>query len=374
MTMTDEKPTTDEELIARVHAVGPQIAALAARHDADATFVGESYDLLQQAGLLAIAVPAELGGDGATIRQVAHVQRELATYDGSTALASSMHQHVVQFTAWRYRRDLPGAAATLKRVLDDGIVLVSTGGADLTHPRGDAVKVEGGYRVSGHKVFCSQSERGTVLSTMFRFEDPEQGTRVLNMAVPIGEGVTILDNWNTLGMRGTSSNDIVIEDVFVPDERVLAIRPHGVIDPPLQVILSIAIPIISAVYLGVATSAYHAAIDAAAKRKDDPTVQRQVGVMSHRITVAGWALDGALRAVGDDPQPSEDTVTAVMLAKREIAEAGLEVVDTAMEVAGGAAFFKGSVIERAYRDVRAVKFHPLTPEQTLLRAGQQAMA
>jgi alkylation response protein AidB-like acyl-CoA dehydrogenase len=373
MTMTAE-PMTDETFVARAAELGPDLAAHAARHDADGTFVEEAYDLLQQAGLLAIGVPAELGGDGATIRQVALVQRELAKHCGSTALASSMHQHVVQFTAWRHRRGLPGAEGTLKRVLDEGIVLVSTGGADLTHPRGEAIKVDGGYRVSGHKIFCSQSTRGTVLSTMFRYEDPEQGTRVLNMAVPFGEGVTVLDNWDTLGMRGTASNDVVIDDVFVPDERVLANRPHGVIDPPLQVILSIALPIISSVYLGVAEGAYHAAVDAVRKKADDPTVQRQVGVMAQRLVVAGWALDGALRAVGDDPAPAEETVTAVMLAKREIASAGVEVCDVAMEVAGGAAFFKGSPIERAYRDVRAIKFHPLTPEQTLLRAGQQAMA
>ena len=96
--------------------------------------------------------PTELGGLGATIREVAAVQRELAHHCGSTALATSMHQHVVSFTAWRYRRDLPGAEATLRRVADDGIVLVSTGGADLTHPKGEATKVEGGYRVSGRKV------------------------------------------------------------------------------------------------------------------------------------------------------------------------------------------------------------------------------
>ena len=64
-------------------------------------------------------------------------QRELARHCGSTALASVMHHHVVLFTAWRYRRGLPGAEATLRRVADDGIVLVSTGGADLTRPRGD---------------------------------------------------------------------------------------------------------------------------------------------------------------------------------------------------------------------------------------------
>ncbi len=136
-------------------------------------------------GLLKIAVPTELGGEGATIREVAMVQRELAKYCGSTALASSMHQHVTAFTAWRYRRGLPGAEATLRRIADDGIVLVSTGGGDFTRPRGEAVKVDGGYSVSGRKLFASQSPVGNVLSTMFVYDDPERGKRVLNMAVPV---------------------------------------------------------------------------------------------------------------------------------------------------------------------------------------------
>lgn len=57
------------------------------------------------------------------------------------ALASSMHQHVTAFTAWRYRRGLPGAEATLRRIAAEGVVLVSTGGADFTHPRGTARKL-----------------------------------------------------------------------------------------------------------------------------------------------------------------------------------------------------------------------------------------
>ena len=209
---------------------------------------------------------------------------------------------------------------------------------------------------------------------MFAYDDPEQGRRVLNMAVPIADdGVHVLDNWNTLGMRGTASNDVVVEDVFVPDEKVLANRPHGVIDPPLQVIGSIAMPIISAVYLGVAEAAYAAAVDAVASQADDPIVQRQVGLMSHRLQVASWALDGALDEVGDDPAPSVDRFASAMTAKREIALAGVEVCDLAMELGGGAGFFKGSTIERAYRDVRGAKFHPLTPEQTLVHAGRLAL-
>lgn len=354
--------------------MGAAIAAEAGRHDADGTFVEEGLRCLRDAGLLALAVPSELGGMGATPRQVTLVQRELARHCGSTALATSMHQHVVCFNAWRYRRDMPGAEATLRRVADERIVLISTGGADFTRPRGEATKVDGGYRVSGRKVFASQSTHGTVLSTMFAFDDPEQGRRVLNMAVPVAaDGVSVLDNWDTLGMRGTASNDIVLEDVFVPDERVVANRPYGVIDPALQVIISIAMPIISGVYLGVAEAAYAAALEAAVAKADDAIVQRQIGLMSHRLKVASWALDRALEEIGDDPAPSVERVAAAMAAKREVALAGLEVCDIAMEVGGGPAFFKGSTIERCYRDIRAAKFHPLTPEATLVHAGRLAL-
>lgn len=379
MTITDNTPTAGLTASAltpldRARELGPRIAAHAARHDVEGSFVSEAYDELRAAGLLRAAVPVELGGDGATIAELTALQRELGHHCGSTALASAMHQHVVAFTAWRYRRGLPGAEATLRRVAEEQILLVSTGGGDYTHPHGEAVQVDGGYRVTGRKRFASQSVQGAVMSTMFCFDDPEQGRRVLNMAVPFAsEGVTVAANWDTLGMRGTASNDIDLVDVFVPEEKVLANRPWGVLDPPLQVISSIAFPIVTGAYLGIAEAAYDAAVAAASRRASDPSVQRQVGVMRARLQVAGWALDGALALVGDDPTPSYDTVLAVMAAKAEVARAGIEVCDLAMEVAGGPAFFRGSVVERAYRDIRAVKFHPFTPEDTLLALGRDAL-
>ncbi len=382
MTTTTTHPPTPETdsaaheqmLVQRAAACGPVLAQHAASADRDGTWVHASFEHIRDAGLLAIGVPTELGGEGATIRQIAMVQRELARHCGSTALASAMHQHVTAFTAWRYRRGLPGAEATLRRVANDGIVLVSTGGADWPTPRGPAVRVDGGYRVTGHKVFASQSPAGTVMSTMFTYDDPERGRRVLNMAVPFADpAVTVLANWDTLGMRGTASNDIVVDGAFVPDERVLADRPFGVVDPPLQVIGTIGFAVISAVYLGIAEAARDHAIAAVRDRAADPIVQRQVGALTHRTRVAAWALDGALAVAGDDPTPSMDTLAAVMAAKREIAVAGVEVCDAAMELVGGAAYFKGSPIERAYRDIRAAKFHPFTPEQTLRHAGQLAL-
>ncbi len=146
MTMTLDQTDRDAALQEWASGFGPVLAENAERHDRDGTWVQESYDHLRENGVLALAVPAELGGMGATIGETAIVMRELAQHCGSTALAMSMHQHVTAFTAWRYRRELPGAEATLRRVAEDRIVLVSTGGADFTAPRGEAVKVDGGYK------------------------------------------------------------------------------------------------------------------------------------------------------------------------------------------------------------------------------------
>jgi acyl-CoA dehydrogenase len=176
-------------------------------------------------------------------------------------------------------------------------------------------------------------------------------------------------------MRGTGSHDIELKDVFVPEDKVMARRPHGKLDPPLQVILSVAIPPISAVYLGVAEAARDHAVAAVGgtPRADDPLVQRAVGLMDSKLRVAGWALDAAFAIVGDDPQPSMDNVVAVMAAKREIAIAGAEVCDLALEVAGGAAFYRTQPIEQCARDVRGAKYHPFTPEESLVHAGRVSL-
>ena len=299
MSTTEQVQALDAErqFIAAAAELGSRIAGHSAKHDRDGTFVTEAYDEMRASGYLTLAVPTELGGQGATIRQVAMAQRELARHCASTALASTMHHHVVLFTAWRYRRGLPGAEATLRRVVDDGIVLVSTGGADTTRPRGEAKKVDGGFLVSGRKIFASQSPTGAVMSTMFPYDDPDEGRIVLNMAVPMSaEGVNVLDNWDAMGMRGTGSHDVEIKDVFIPEDKVIARRPYGRLDPPLQVIFSIALlPIVGRLpgccRGGVRPCARGRRRDATCRRSDHPTSGRV-----DAYTVAGRRLGAGRRA------------------------------------------------------------------------------
>jgi len=280
------------------------------------------------------------------------------------------------FGAWRFRRAMPGAEGLLRRVVDDRVVLVSTGGADFTRPNGTAKKVDGGFRVSGRKIFASQCPTGDVMSTMFTYDDPEAGRQVLAMGIPMrADGVAIVETWDTIGMRGTGSHDVELNDVFVADAQVMSRRPWGTIDPPLQVIISCAMPVIGGVYLGVAEGVRDKVIArvAGTEKALDPITQRLVGLLDYKLRVARWSLLGAINEIGDDPQPSMHNVVVAMQAKRAIAQEAVSACDTVLEIAGGSAYFRKAGLEHAVRDVRGVLFHPLTPELTLVHAGKVAL-
>ena len=176
------------------------------------------------------------------------------------------------------------------------------------------------------------------MSTMFTYDDPEQGRRVLNVAVPVGSPRR--RPCRQLGhprhARHRQQRHRRSTDVFVP-RRAGARQPAVRRRRPAAAghLGSIAFPIISGVYLGVAEAAYQAAVAARRAAGRQPLVQRQVGLMRHKLQVASWALDGALAAVGDDPGPSAETLPRGDVGEAEIAEAGIEVCDLAMEVAGG---------------------------------------
>ena len=211
---------------------------------------------------------------------------------------------------------------------------------------------------------------------MFAYDDPEQGRRVLNMAVPIAaEGVTVLDDWDTLGhARHRQQQHRRSRTCSCPTSGCWPTARYGVIDPPLQVIFSIAFPIISGVYLGVAEAAYEAAVDAAATKANDPIVQRQIGLMRHRLQVASWALDGALDEVGDDPTPvrSSGSPRSWRPSARSRSPASRSATSP-WRSAAGPPTSRARSIERCYRDIRAAKFHPLSPELTLVHGGRLAL-
>ena len=261
------------------------------QHDETDAFVEENYAALKARKVFAAGVPEELGGGGASVADLAGMLRTLAHHCSSTALALSMHTHLVATAAWRWKNQKAPVDGLLKRVATEDLVLVSTGGADWLLGSGKATKVDGGYRVTGRKIFCSGAPAGGLMMTTAVVDDPADGPTVLQIAVPTNAaGVRIENDWKALGMRGTGSHDISFEDVFVPDAAVALRRPSGKWHPLIHVVAMVALPVFNAVYVGVAEAARDLAIEAARRRRDDRIVQAHAGEMENELTSAQLAL------------------------------------------------------------------------------------
>ncbi len=390
ITLTDTKSAfrpapaqpDDDRFVALAAELGQEFSAQAAQHDRENSFVAENFDRMRERGYLRLAVPEALGGLGASMRQVCYAQAELAKHCASTALAVNMHLYLVLANAYRWRHGAAAAEGVLRRVANDGIVLMTSGGSDGIWPSGTAVRENGGFRVSGRKMFCSQAPVADVLVTMAAYDDPIEGPGVLLMGIPTtSSGLRIVETWDTLGMRATASHDVQLDDVAVSEAQVVARRPWGKVDPALRSAGVHFAPPVAAVYFGVAAGARDEAVRVLCERRNgdglplaqDPTSQRLVGLMDHKLKVAWWSLAGALGELGEDYTPDEAALALVMLAKRQVVTEAVEIVDLAMEAVGGSAYFKRSPLERSYRDVRAGTFHPLNPEKTLLYAGRMAL-
>lgn len=373
----------DDEFVAVAAEVGAVAAAHAADHDRDNTFVGPAYRAMADSGYLRLCVPEDLGGLGATARQACYAQAELARHDGAAALAACMHTYNVLAQVLRRKAGAPDAEGVLRRVAAEGLVVAASGGSDWLWPTAVATEEGEGFRVSGRKVFCSQSPAASVLSTCAVLGEPGPGAEVLHFAVPLSaEGVRIEETWDTMGMRGTSSHDVVLDGVIVPADKVVGRRPWGEFGKPLTLAAACFAPLVAATYLGIAMGARDAAVAAALPAGERGQgakaaaargrVQRTVGLMDAGLATAWWSVLGAADTLQADG-PSAATLATVMIAKRAAVTTAVDVVEQASEVLGGRSYFRSSPLERAWRDVRAGTFHPLTPEATLAYAGQLAL-
>jgi acyl-CoA dehydrogenase len=299
--------------------------------------------------------------------------RVLGQYCGSTALALSMHTHQLATAVWRWRRDRAPLEPLLRRVATKNLVLVSSGGSDWIAGSGKAERVEGGWKITARKIFASGVPIGDVIVTSAIWDDPRAGQTVLHFPLSLkNPSVTVLDTWRVLGMRGSGSHDILIEGAFIPEADVLLRRPQGKWHLLFHVISLLAIPLIYSVYLGVAETARDIAIKRARGRRDGQDVSYLVGEMENELAAARHAHRDMVDA-GASAEPGEQTTNRVMTGRAILARSVIRSVEKAMEVAGGAAFYRDVGLERRFRDVQAARYHPLQEKAQLRYAGRIAL-
>ena len=355
--------------------------ARAAEHDRTGEFPTENYAELREAGYLRGPVPAELGGGDADLGETARAQRALGWGDASSALAVNMHLFQVGAAADGWRAQ--GAnEPPLRRVAEAGIVLGSTAAEAVVAGEWStpttAVRDGDDYIVTGRKYFASQApvmDMARVNAT-----DAETG-EILAIAIPTAaDGVSVVETWDTLGMRATASHDMVFEQVRVPASAVGARFPASgpAWDPKFANVIKWFLPLMSGVYVGIADRARDEALAAVgtgrnSSFRDEALTEMLVGQLQgeHFRADAAHELGIARIAAADGPV---NAMVAAITAKDAAIEAAVETVELAAQIAGGRSFFKKSPIERLSRDVRASAHHPPSAPVSYQMVGRNTLA
>ncbi|GAA3555395.1 acyl-CoA dehydrogenase family protein [Amycolatopsis ultiminotia] len=361
-----------QELVDRAGKLADVFAERAAQHDRENTFPHENYDDLREAGFLRLSVPEELGGFGAGLPEILPVLERLAMGDGATALAFTMHLSPLGQWAsvWRRTRS-PRLEGLLRKAVDGDLVWASITSEtglrnDMTDASTRAVRVEGGFELTGRKSFATNSAVATHCSTTARYEDAEGGPRLLLCQIALDQpGVTIHRTWDTMGMRGTQSNDVELDKVFVEDAAVVHSLPVKHLDARvLETVWAWAMPAFSAVYTGVAAGALDWTVRSLVKRGKtaDPVLQDAIGecqilLESSRALIHHHAGDVLSRRLftGD----VQDGVARCATVKYVAANNAVQVMQRLVEVLGGMSYTKALPFERMWRDIQASTFMPM---------------
>ncbi len=356
--------------------LGKSFADRADRHDREGSFPFENYKDLKANQFFSAAIPEELGGGGISHQQMCAIIKMLAHHCGSTALAFAMHQHLVAATVWKYRQKGEGVDL-LRKVAANQLVLVSTGARDWLESNGQMTRTEGGYLVSGKKYFASQSVAGDLAVTSAVYMHAAEGPQVLHFAVPMdSRGISIIDDWDVMGMRATGSQTILFDKVFVPESAVVLARPANVFHPVWDVILTVAMPLIMSAYVGLAERAMELTLligkSYLRNQKHMPYI---IGKMNNTLVSARTQWKAMTGLANDlDFKPSE-TITLEMLSlKTNVADACIQTVQQAMEAVGGQSFYRKNLLERLFRDVQAAQFHPLPTWEQYVFTGERLLS
>ncbi len=379
----DDLTSAERARAERVESILPELRAHAEEADASGRFYEPHRETLANAGLLGLIIPAEFGGLGGGLRDLAAATFAMGTACPSTALAYFFHCSTASRgllaleaieegkfsseeipTVRRFAENLLHRMGTKKQLLGNfasetvkssqSAVLVST----------EAEQVEGGWVLNGVKSFgCNTGVADAYLVVAKRKDFNTAAGLGMFFVTRNAPGVRERPPWDALGMRATASHGIILENVFVPAEEALAL-PNAFVKlmETSRGSLMGNQPAISAIYLGAAKAAYDYALEKTMRMKFEdtgmpiatsPFHQELIGNMAAKLETARLWLRRQIELETSDPPIASKTevIRHWRLAKGMISECAFEVTKIALKMTGTSGTANRGLIARMFRDV-----------------------
>jgi len=375
--------TTVDEVLGRVAELEPMIRAASAEAEIERRLSAHVAEVLRDAGCYHLFRPWSRGGLELDPVSAFQVLEELSRIDSAAGWNVAQANNAEPFGAWFSDPTTAEVFGSTRTVLAGGFF-----------PPRRAVPVEGGYRLSGRCTFNSNCHAATwILGLAHVYDDgverlDENGAPVTLMTLFPQEKAEIIDNWDTLGMRGTGSHDVNVDDLFVPAERAVPFKPLEQPSPAysgpwhrLTIWPSVAGAGIAA--LGIAQAAIDEFAELAMKKtpsytattlKDRSIVQLRFAHAVAKVESARAYLHEAFDAAwqGALEQRSLDMAgkARLQLASSHVPIAAAEAVDLIHSLAGTAGIRNDQAFQRHFRDVHVITQHAFVSESRMEAVGQ----
>lgn len=363
-------------------AVTATLAAHAPAHDADGSFPWPGIQAVHEAGLLTASVSERDGGRGLSARETVEVFTALGAGDPSVALITAMTvaQHAFHAAAPTWPAEL--YATVLRESAEHPTLLNAVraepelgaparGGLPATIAR----RTADGWSVSGRKGFATASEGLAYHLVWVVTDEPDQ--RVGHVIVPGGDpGIRIERTWDHLGMRASSTHDVIYDDVRVPFENFSG-APVGTVPNNGAVLGAFALAVPS-LYVGVAKAALAAFVTFTAERV--PTsLGRPIATLERIQSVAGEAqaqitqAELVLGAVAAQVDERRAVPTTLGLVKLLTSRGAIAAVQGLVAAIGNPGLTRSLPFERHLRDVLCARPHPPQDDAALVAAGRAVL-
>ncbi|CAH0132229.1 MULTISPECIES: acyl-CoA dehydrogenase family protein [Pseudomonas] len=367
---------------ALLESIGQQLGATAHVYDESGAFPHDNFKLLHEHDLVALTVPKALGGGGANLAQARNAISAIAKGEPSTALILVMqyiqHAHLQDSKNWPEALRLQvaqdavqqGALINALRVEPD-LGTPARGGLPATIARRTAA----GWRISGRKIYSTGSHGLTWFSVWARSndEDPLVGTWLVHKDTP---GISIIEDWDHLGMRATCSHEVVFDNVLVPLDHAVSVSPWSAPQPELDAdgFLWMSV-LLASVYDGVAQAARDWLVGWLETRKPSnlgaalstlPRFQETVGHIDTLLFANRSLLDAA--ANGHTPASNAAQLKYLVTGN------AIRAVELAIEASGNPGLSRHNPLQRHYRDVLCSRVHTPQNDAVLQGVGKAVFA
>jgi alkylation response protein AidB-like acyl-CoA dehydrogenase len=372
-----------QRLQQRCLELASDFATRSSDHDRDASHPIENYDRLRSEGFLELTIAKQWGGSGASFLDHTIAYEALGQGCPSTALAFNMHASVVMPVL----QTAEVTNETKVRVADLVVRQRKLIGGNFSEPGTTSLlgerplsarvrAVDGGYSITGRKMFASMLEAADYVMVMAYPDTARSPFAGMLLLVPGGaEGRRVNANWDVLGMRATRSDSLILEDCRVPESAMLYAS-----DDTRQFrhdYLNWFWGSYTAVYLGVAVAAYNELRKVMHARQPQgyaqplayhPDVRRHVATMSTDLEAARLITYHSAW-LSDTQGPCAETTAALYRAKYMVGEAVSRITRAALTLGGAHGIFKGSRLEQLFRDGALAPIQPPSADFCLWNMG-----